>query len=86
MYTMDQEIQMDIKDVRLTVEKHLKDLGIEGPARIASAKFNQGYWSVVVVYSRDIEVRDKKQRTGIIAVLVINDTTGKVEAFKENPT
>ncbi len=86
MYTMDQEIQMDIKDVRLTVEKHLKDLDIEGPARIASAKFNQGYWDIVVVYSRDIEVRDKKQRTGIIAVLVINDTTGKVEAFKENPT
>ena len=70
---MDQEVLMDIKDVRLTVEKHLKDLGIEGPARIAPAKFNQGYWSVVV-YSRDIEVGDKKQRTGIIAVLVINDT------------
>ena len=86
MYTMDQEIQMDIKDVRLTVEKHLKDLGIEGPARIASAKFNQGYWSVVVVYSRDIEVGDKKQKTGIIAALVIDDTTRKVEAFKENPT
>ena len=86
MYTMDQEIQMDIKDVRLTVEKHLKDLGIEGPARIASAKFNQGYWSVVVVYSRDIEVGDRKQKTGIIAALVINDTTRKVEAFKENPT
>ena len=83
---MDQEIQMDIKDVRLTVEKHLKDLGVEGPARIASAKFNQGYWSVVVVYSRDIEVGDKKQKTGIIAALEINDTTGKVEAFKENPT
>ncbi|MCL4331471.1 MAG: hypothetical protein M1304_04295 [Candidatus Thermoplasmatota archaeon] len=83
---MDQEVQMDIKDVRLTVEKHLKDLGIEGPARIASAKFNQGYWSVVVVYSRDIEVGDKKQKTGIIAALEINDTTGKVEAFKENPT
>ena len=83
---MDQEVQMDIKDVRLTVEKHLKDLGVEGPARIASAKFNQGYWSVVVVYSRDIEVGDKKQKTGIIAALEINDTTGKVEAFKENPT
>ena len=86
MYTMDQEIQMDIKDVRLTVEKHLKDLGIEGPARIASAKFNQGYWSVVVVYSRDIEVGDKKQKTGIIAALIINDSTRKVETFKENPT
>ena len=48
--------------------------------------FNQGYWSVVVVYSRDIEVGDKKQKTGIIASLVINDTTRKVEAFKENPT
>ena len=83
---MDQEVQMDIKDVRLTVEKHLKDLGVEGPARIASAKFSQGYWSVVVVYSRDIEVGDKKQKTGIIAALEINDTTGKVEAFKENPT
>ena len=56
MYTMDQEIQMDIKVVRLTVEKHLKDLDIEGPARIASAKFNQGYWDIVVVYSRDIEI------------------------------
>ena len=76
---------MNIKDVRLTVEKHLKDLGVEGPARIASAEFNQGYWSVVV-YSRDIEVGDKKQKTGIIAALEINDTTGKVEAFKENPT
>jgi hypothetical protein len=83
---MDQEVQMDIKDVRLTVEKHLKDLGVEGPARIASAKFNQGYWSVVVVYSRDIEVGDKKQKTGIIAALIINDSTRKVETFKENPT
>ena len=83
---MDQEVQMDIKDVRLTVEKHLKDLGVEGPVRIASAKFNQGYWSVVVVYSRDIEVGDKKQKTGIIAALIINDSTGKVETFEENPT
>ena len=83
---MDQEVQMDIKDVRLVVEKHLKDLGIDGPARIASAKFYQGYWSVIVVYSRDIEVGDKKQKTGIIAALVINDSTRKVEAFKENPT
>ena len=83
---MDQEVQMDIKDVRLVVEKHLKDLGIEGPARIASAKFYQGYWDIVVVYSRDIEVGDKKQKTGIIATLVINDSTRKVEAFKENPT
>lgn len=40
MYTMDQEIQMDIKDVGLTVEKYLKDLCIEGAARIVSAKFN----------------------------------------------
>ncbi|MGC8516206.1 MAG: hypothetical protein ACP5OC_08775 [Thermoplasmata archaeon] len=83
---MDQEVQMDIKDVRLVVEKHLKDLGIEGPVRIASAKFFQGYWSVAVVYSRDIEVGDKKQKIGIIASLVINDSTRKVEAFKENPT
>ena len=83
---MDQEIQMDIKDVRLAVEKHLKDLGIEGPVRIASAKFYQGYWDVVIVYSRDIEVGDKKQKIGIIAALVINDTSRKVEAFKENPT
>ena len=83
---MDQEVHMDIKDVRLTVEKHLKDLGVEGPVRIASAKFNQGYWSIVVVYSRDIEIGDKKQKTGIIASLVINDTTRKVEAFLENPT
>ncbi len=83
---MSQEVQMDIKDVRFTVEKHLRDLGIEGQIRIASAKFNQGYWDVVVVYSRDIEVGDKKQKTGIIAVLVINDTTRKVESFKENPT
>ena len=83
---MDQEVQMDIKDVRLVVEKHLKDLGIKGPARIASAKFYQGYWDIVVVYSRDIEVGDKKQKTGIIATLVINDSTRKVEAFKENPT
>ena len=83
---MDQEVQMDIKDVRLAVEKHLKDLGVEGPARIASAKFYQGYWDIIVVYSRDIEVGDKKQKTGIIAALVINDTTRKVEAFKENPT
>ncbi len=80
------EVEMDIKEVRLTVEKHLKDLGIEGPARIASAKFYQGYWDVVVVYSRDIEVADKKQKTGIIAVLVINDSTRKVETFRENPT
>ena len=77
---------MDIKDVRLTVVKHLKDLGIEGPARIASAKFYQGYWNIVVVYSRDIEIGDKKQKTGIIAALIINDTTRKVEAFLENPT
>jgi hypothetical protein len=83
---MGQEVRMDIKDVRFTVEKHLKDLGIEGPVRIASAKFLQGYWSVVVVYSRDIEVGDKKQKTGIIASFVIDDTTGKVEAFKENLT
>ena len=83
---MDPEVEMDIKEVRLTVEKHLKDLGIEGPARIASAKFYQGYWDVVVVYSRDIEVADKKQKAGIIAVLVINDSTRKVEAFRENPT
>jgi hypothetical protein len=83
---MGQEVRMDIKEVRFTVEKHLKDLGIEGPARIASAKFLQGYWSVVVVYSRDIEVGDKKQKTGIIASFVIDDTTGKVEAFKENLT
>jgi hypothetical protein len=83
---MDQEVQMDIKDVRLTVEKHLKDLGVEGPARIASAKFYQGYWDIIVVYSRDIEVGDKKQKTGIISSLVINDTTRKVEAFKDNPT
>lgn len=82
---MSQEVHMDIKDVRFTVEKHLRDLGIEGQIRIASAKFNQGYWDVVV-YSRDIEVGDKKQKTGIIAVLVINDTTRKVESFKENPT
>ena len=71
---MGQEIQMDVKDVRLIVEKHLKDLGIEGPARTASAKLNQGYWDVVV-YSRDIEIGDKKQKAGIIAALVINDTT-----------
>ncbi|MCL4334735.1 MAG: hypothetical protein M1402_01380 [Candidatus Thermoplasmatota archaeon] len=77
---------MDIKDVRLTVEKHLKDLGIERPTRIASAKFNQSYWDAVVIYSRDIEVGDKKQKTGMIAALVINDTTRKVETFKENPT
>jgi hypothetical protein len=83
---MSQEIQRDIKDVRFTVEKYLRDLGIEGQIRIASAKFNQGYWDVVVVYSREIEVGDKKQKTGIIAVLVINDTTRKVESFKENPT
>ena len=83
---MDQEVQMDIKDVRLAVEKHLKDLGVEGPARIASAKFYQGYWDIIVVYSRDIEIGDKKQKTGIIASLVINDTTRKVEAFRENPT
>ena len=83
---MDQEVQMDIKDVRLTVEKHLKDLGIEGPVRIASAKFYQGYWNIVVVYSRDIEIGDKKQKTGIIAALIINDSTRKVETFKENPT
>lgn len=83
---MDPEVEMDIKDVRLTVERHLKDLGIEGPARIASAKFYQGYWDIVVVYSRDIEIADKKQKTGIIAVLVINDSTRKVEAFRENPT
>jgi hypothetical protein len=37
---MSQEVQMDIKDVRFTVEKHLRDLGIEGQIRIASAKFN----------------------------------------------
>ena len=83
---MDQEVQMDIKDVRLTVVKHLKDLGIEGPARIASAKFYQGYWDVVVVYSRYIEIGNKKQKTGTIAVLLINDSTRKVEAFRENPT
>ena len=53
---MDQDVQMDIKDVRLTVEKHLKDLGVEGPARIASAKFYQGYWEIIDVYSRDIEI------------------------------
>jgi hypothetical protein len=53
---MDQDVQMDIKDVRLTVEKHLKDLGVEGSVRIASAKFHQGYWDIVVVYSRDIEI------------------------------
>ncbi|MGC8516124.1 MAG: hypothetical protein ACP5OC_08335 [Thermoplasmata archaeon] len=77
---------MDIKDVRLAVEKQLKDLGIEVAIRIASAKFYQGYRDVIVVYSRDIEVGDKKQKTGVIAALVINDTTGKVEAFKENLT
>jgi len=77
---------MDIKDVRLVVENHLKYLGIEGLARIASAKFYKGYWSVVIVYSRDIEIGDKKQKTGIIAWLIINDSTSKIEAFKENPT
>ena len=61
-------------------------MGVEGPARIASAKFYQGYWEIIDVYSRDIEIGDKKQKTGIIASLIINDTTRKVEAFRENPT
>ena len=51
---MDSTVKMDIKDVRQAVEKHLKDLGINGPVRITSAKFLNGYWDVVVVYSRDI--------------------------------
>lgn len=54
--------------------------------RIASAKFLNGYWDVVVVYSRDIEKEDRKQKAGIIAVLLIDDETGKVESFKENLT
>ncbi len=83
---MNSEMKMDIKEVRFAVERHLKDLGIEGPARIASAKFSQGYWDIVVVYSRDIEIGDKKQKAGIMAILVINDATGKVETFKENPS
>ena len=83
---MDSTVKMDIKDVRQAVEKHLKDLGINGPVRITSAKFLNGYWDVVVVYSRDIEVDDRKQKAGIIAVLLIDDETGKVESFRENPT
>lgn len=82
---MDQEVQVDIKDVRLTLEKHFKDSGIEGPVRIVSAKFYQGYWDVVV-YSRDIEISDKKQKIDIIAILAINDSTKKVESFSETPT
>ncbi|MHB8360233.1 MAG: hypothetical protein ACYDAO_00105 [Thermoplasmataceae archaeon] len=82
---MNSAMKMDIKEVRITVERHLKDLGIEGPARIAPAKFSQGYWDVIIVYSRDIEIEDKKQKAGIMAILVINDETGKVETFKENP-
>ncbi len=83
---MHSTMKMDIKDVRQTVEKHLKDLGINGPVRIASAKFLNRYWNVVVVYSRDIEIDDRKQKTGIMAVLLIDDETGKVESFRENPT
>jgi hypothetical protein len=40
---MGSTVKMDIKDVRLAVEKHLNDLGINGPIRIASAKFSNGY-------------------------------------------
>ena len=83
---MHSTMKMDIKDVRQTVEKHLKDLGINGHVRIASAKFLNRYWNVVVVYSRDIEIDDRKQKTGIMAVLLIDDETGKVESFRENPT
>ena len=86
MVKMDSTVKMDIKDVRQAVEKHLKDLDINGPVRIASAKFLNGYWDVVVVYSRDIEIDDRKQKAGIIAVLLIDDETGKVESFRENPT
>ena len=68
IYTLDQDVQMDIKDVRLTVDKHLKDLGVEGSVRIASAKLHQGYWDIVVVYSRDIEIGDKKQKQECKAV------------------
>ena len=86
MVKMDSTVKMDIKDVKQAVEKHLKDLEINGPVRIASAKFLNGYWDAVVVYSRDIEVDDRKQKAGIIAVLLIDDETGKVESFRENPT
>ena len=79
-------MKMDIKDVRQAVEKRLKYLDINGPVRIASAKFLNGYWDVVVVYLRDIEKEDRKQKAGIIAVLLIDDETGKVESFKENLT
>ena len=78
-------MKMDIKDVRQAVEKRLKYLDINGPVRIASAKFLNGYWDVVVVYSRDIEVDDRKQRIGIMAALLIEDETGKVVSFHENP-
>ena len=86
MVKMDSTVKMDIKDVKQAVEKHLKDLEINGPVRIASAKFLNGYWDAVVVYSRDIEVDDGKQRIGIMAALLIEDETGKVESFRENPT
>ena len=79
-------MKMDIKDVRQAVEKRLKYLDINGPVRIASAKFLNGYWDVVVVYLRDIEKEDRKQKAGIIVVLLIDDETGKVESFKENLT
>ncbi|MHB1439423.1 MAG: hypothetical protein ACYCSO_00605 [Cuniculiplasma sp.] len=83
---MNSSLKMDIKDVRQSVEKHLKDLDINSPVRIASAKFLNGYWDVVVVYLRDIEKEDRKQKAGIIVVLLIDDETGKVESFKENLT
>jgi hypothetical protein len=62
VYSMSQDVQMDIKDVKLNVDKNLKDLGIEGSVRIASAKFHQGYWDIVVFHSKDIEIEDKKQK------------------------
>ena len=40
----------------------------------------------MVVYSRDIEIDGRKQKTGIIAVLLIGDETGKIGSFQENPT
>ncbi|WP_298408692.1 hypothetical protein [Ferroplasma sp.] len=40
---MGSTVKIDIKNVRLAVEKHLKELGINGLIRIASAKFSNGY-------------------------------------------
>ncbi|MGC8581239.1 MAG: hypothetical protein ACP5RS_03305 [Thermoplasmata archaeon] len=83
-YHMDNNTKLNIKEVRTIVENNLKDLDIEGPARIASASFPQGYWTVIAVYSRDIELGDKKQKVSVMSGLFINDNTGKVEKFVEN--